>query len=451
MGLFDWLSDAMGSGGGAGGLDIVSGGNPMQPGPSPMAMNPITGMEEPRRHLPPMPTGPMPPMQMTGMDKPLPPDPMAPGSYPPPGLPMTDPMQSASYPPTPFPMADAMAGGSYPNQPPMPPGGGKRVPVYGGSTEAPPGPPMNITPPLPPGADPASAIASYRKAGGTMMDPGRPDIGGPDPGPIGRALGLDVNKMKTLTGALGAGFKAAGANSNKGRGAAFMGTAGSAMEGGQGRDDKTVEQQGKVLDRATRAKEAERRSASADITDQLNISRTKLAEEQAKMAKAGGGPNSVMNSAPQLYLRAMGLVNNDPEVKLAKSAYDSALKLGDAESKEVKAAKKTHEDLVKAKTKAHFEALGIDPKLADKLGKQPGMSQENPMATKGMTQQQLNALPPGTWVIGPDGKPLVKKGPPAGGAGANQPAPAPSMTPAVQPPIPPAKMAMAQMEADDEE
>ena len=66
-GLFDWLSDAMGSGG-----DIVGGGTPMQPAPPPMIpmLNPLTGEqmgEEPRRHVPSQPTQPMPPI--------MPPDP----------------------------------------------------------------------------------------------------------------------------------------------------------------------------------------------------------------------------------------------------------------------------------------------------------------------------------------------------------------------------------------
>lgn len=466
MGLLDWLNDAIGSSSPPEGA-IVSGGNPMQPGMPPMDWNPGAGQFQQRRHVPPRPTAPMPPVQMTGMDVPLPPggDPMTadmmPGQYPRAGDPMTadaaaapgrqpyppagDPMTAGGLPPLP-PTGDPMTAGGVmpggPGLPPMPPGG-KRVPVYGGNPGQPPGQPMSLAP---------DAIDSYRRAGGTMMDTGRPDIGGAQARTIiGRALGLDPNREATLASSLGAGLKSVGDNYTKPGLAALSGSAGSAMQGGEGREDKITDQQGRVIDRVTRAKAEDRLARSGTITDELNRARTNLATEQTKMARAGG-KDSVMNSQQQLYLRAMGLVNNDPEVKLAKSAYDQAIKVGDANSPEVKAAKKAHEDLVAAKTKGHLGALGVDPKIADKLGKQPGMSQDHPMPTSGMTQQQLDALPPGTWVAGPNGKPLQKKAPAAAGAGANQPAPAQSTTPAVQPPLPPAvSNARAEMGADDEE
>ena len=266
----------------------------------------------------------------------------------------------------------------------------------------------------------------------------------------GSAGAIDVTKGGSA-GSLGAGLKAAGENSNKGKGAAFMGSAGAAIEGGKNADDKTTDQQDKVLGRAIQSKAADQAGINAGVNNRLAEARTKLAESQTAMAKSGG-KDSVMNSQQQLYLRGIGLVNNDPEVKLAKAAYEAAIKVGDPNSPEVKAAKKAHEDLVSAKTKAHLENLGVDPKIAEKLGKQPGMSQENPVEVKGMTQDKLNALPPGAYIRTPDGKVLQKKQAAAPAAGPNQAAPAQSMTPAVQPPIPPAVAnARAYAGADDEE
>jgi len=476
-GLLDWLQEAVGGGG-----DIVSGGNPMQPGPPPMQMNPYSGGMEPRRHVPPNPTMPMPPMQQAGQDAiplpqpgqnpetsfgqgappggpPLPPANLEAmmGQGPPPGAPPggiaqippgTDPMMgSPTYPPNPMadharpPMPMARPPGAPGAVPPMPP-------AQTVNPQQPPAVPPN------PGASTQAAIDSYRKAGGTMMNPGRPDIGGEQAQArsiLGRSLGLNQNQENTLRGSLGAGLKAAGENSNKGKGAALMGSAGAAIEGGKNADDKTTDQQDKVLGRAIQSKTADQAGINAGVNNRLAEARTRLAEEQTKMAKSGG-KDSVMNSQQQLYLRGIGLVNNDPEVKLAKAAYEAAVKVGDPNSPEVKAAKKAHEDLVAAKTKAHLENLGVDPKIADKLGKQPGMSQDNPVDTKGMTQDKLNALPSGAYIRTPDGKVLQKKQAAAPAAGPNQAAPAQSMTSAVQPPIPPAVAnARAQAGADDEE
>lgn len=473
MGLLDWLTDSLGGGGGGsmppmGG--IVSGGTPMQPDMPPMDWNPQMGQFQQRRHSPPLPTGPMPPVQMTGMDIPLPPggDPltadMRPGQYPMGGDPMTadrtaapyrpypaggDPMTAGGIPPGPYPPAgDPMTAGGVPPEPPMPPmPGGKRVPVYGGSGGQPPGPPMPILPPgngtngVGPGMGVATP-ADLRNGGGAAQ---ARTI-------IGRALGLDPNREAMLSSSLSAGLKSVGENYRKPGLAALSGSAGSAMQGGEARDDKTVDQQGKVIDRATRLETEKRLARSGTIADQLNISRAKLAEEQAKMTREGRAGGSVVNSQQQLYLRAMGLVNGDPEVKLAKSTYDAAIKVGDANSPEVKAAKKAHEDLVKAKTAAHLQTLGLDPKMADKLGKQPGMAMDNPIDTKGFTQQKLNELPVGSYIRTPDGKVLQKKAPAAAAAGATQPVPAQAMTPAVQPPLPPAVSgARAEMGADDED
>jgi len=402
MGLLDWLSEAVG-----GNPAMNTEGTPMSPGPgatmpqySPMGAPPPGGM------------GPDPEQMM--------------GRGPPPGVmypPAGDPMADHARPPMPMPR---------PAGAPMPP-----------QQQAP------ATPPVPPGAGAPMALESYRRAGGTMMDPGRPDMGPAQARSIiGRALGLNPNQESTLRGSLGAGLKAAGENSNKGKGAAFMGSAGAAIEGGKNADDKTTDQQDKVLGRAIQSKAADQAGINAGVNNRLAEARTKLAESQTAMAKSGG-KDSVMNSQQQLYLRGIGLVNNDPEVKLAKAAYEAAIKVGDPNSPEVKAAKKAHEDLVSAKTKAHLENLGVDPKIAEKLGKQPGMSQENPVEVKGMTQDKLNALPPGAYIRTPDGKVLQKKQP---AAGQNQASPAQSMTPAVQPPIPPAVAnARAQAEADDEE
>lgn len=290
--------------------------------------------------------------------------------------------------------------------PPMPPGGGAPAPPQ-------PGPPMQITPQTPPtpGAGPVSPNALP-----PPPPPGTPTSNPQAHGILGRALGLDPNQEASLRGTLGKGMTAAGNSAGKSPFQAAMSGAGAGVEGGKEATDKTQDQQNKFL--------------SQQIAANNSQSQTSLRAAQAQQALAAaqdkmtGGKSSVMNSQQQLYLRAMGLVNNDPEVKLAKSTYDNTLKeTGDPESAQSKAAQKAHADLVQAKVKAHLNALGLDPSLADKLGKMPGSTQDNPVPKEGLNQQKFDQLPAGAYFVNPkDGRVLIKSGAPQQSGGGQPPA-----------------------------
>lgn len=444
MGLLDWLDSAIGGGGAPPmqqtgmdqpplpnmGTSDIGGGmtSGQMPPPYPQGTDPMTaGMRPP---IPaPLPTQAIPPVQP--LDAP-PTQPFAQGG---------DPMQ-ASPPPLP-PGGDPVNGsgsGLGPNSispPGLPPGMPVPMPQPrpAGANVSPQGVPGVM--PTPPGA-PTDISAAARAPGGVVQPPA-PDSNAQAQTIIGRSLGLDRNKERGIFGSLAGGLNAAGNSAGKGKGQALFSGAGGALEGGNKSDKEIADEQDKFLGRKIAGNNSATATANGNSTRELNTARTQLALAQAKQAMTGGGKDSVMNSQQQLYLRGQGLVNSDPEVKLAKSTYDNALKNFDPGSKEVKDAAAAHAALVESKTKQHMQALGVNPKTVASIAKQPGMSQDNPVPKAGLDQKKFDSLPPGAYFINPkDGRVLQKSGTPQGGAGAApQAAPQQGMTPAV-PPVPPA-------------
>jgi hypothetical protein len=268
------------------------------------------------------------------------------------------------------------------------------------------------------------------------MDPGRGDIGGSPQARsfIGRALGLDPNTEKRLSGSLGAGLKAAGENSNKGKGAAFMGSAGSAIEGGDKADDKIYDQKDKYLQRAIAAKREGNHAEYQKnyLAYQIAATKEKLAQTKEKAASG-----SVMNSPSQLYLRADALAITANGA--LKSQYDKTAQQFGADSKEAKAALEAYNKGVEAEREAQYAKHGLDPKKAAEIGKQPGMSDKNPVKDfpkdPAAAQKAFDALPEGAYFVNPkDGRLLRKKA--ANGAGAANPAQGPQQS-ALMPPMPP--------------
>ena len=68
--------------------------------------------------------------------------------------------------------------------------------------------------------------------------------------------------------------------------------------------------------------------------------------------------------------------------------------------------------MTKAKLTAHLQNLGLDPKKADKLGKQPGMSEDNPLVVK--SNADIAKAQPGMILKLPDGSIMRVKQPDAG-------------------------------------
>lgn len=441
MGLLDWLNEGTGSN---------MGGSSM-----PMPPTMLTGT---------------PPVQQTGTD-----------AYPRGGDPMSD------LPPMPQGSDPMSAGGNVPNGPglPYPPGGD---PMSAGGTPPngpglPPTPQMPLPMERPPGlgAGPAALPPAAAPTSGAGMPPGPPtSLLPPNAAPplapsngangiLGRALGLDRNTAKTISGSLASGLKSVGDNVHKPGLAAFAGSAGSALEGGNTADDKTVDQQQKYLTQAIAAAKSGNEAA-------LNIARTKLALAQAKTAEegdpektaltvartrestararkleaeGGGSKASVVNSPEQLYLRAIGATNSDGKLSLLKNAYIQASKDGQQDTPAAKAAKTAYEKAYDETRDAHLKTLGVDPKIASKIGKQPGFARDNPIPAAGLTQEKFDKLPVGSYFINPKDNQLLIKQPPAG---ANPPAPAQSAAPAAAaPPVPVTAPAGSAADQEDDE
>lgn len=288
----------------------------------------------------------------------------------------------------------------------------------------PPGPPLSLMPPN-------AAPSDFRQNG---------------VGPLGRVLGLDANRAREVSGSLASGLKSVGDNWNKPGLAALSGSAGSALEGGNTASDKTEDKQLKYLQQAIV-------EAKAGNENALNIARTKLALAQAKTAEegdpektaltvartrestararkleeGGGTKNSVVNSPEQLYLRAIGATNSDGKLSLLKNTYIQASKDGQQDTPAAKAAKAAYEKAYDETRDGHLKTLGVDPKIAGKIGKQAGFSADNPIPSAGLTKEKFDQLPVGSYFLNPkDGRLLIKQPP----AGANPPPAASSPTPA---------------------
>jgi|SRR5882672_4620196 len=403
MGLLDWLTDSLGgpmSGGGA-----TAGESIPQPIAPPGMSSPPPTLPDSRPNLPPMPPNA--------------------------GSAAAD-------------ITSAGAGGAGAGAPPIP------LPMPRPQTAAAPPPTPLMPPPGAPGPGTADAVASYQRAGGTFAPPGEqgggPTVPSGNLSIIGRALGLDANRDKELRGSLATGLKSVGDNWNKPGLAAFAGTAGSAMGGGNAAQDKTIEQQQKYLTQAiSAAKVGDERAANQALT--------KLRLAQADMTRQGkGGKDSVVNSDQQLYLRAQGITNQDQNLKILKSQYDKAAVEFGSNSPQAKAALEAHQKAYTDTLNGHLTTLGLDPKKAEKMGKQPGFSQDNPIGKEKMNSQKaFNDLPPGSWFTNPkDGrvlqKPLAAGGQPGGQAVPNQ-----GTMPGLPPPVPQTQTDTAQQPATADE
>ena len=393
-GLFDWLTEGMGALGGGG----ASAGVP------PPDITGGTG-------LPPPPQPPMPPVQQTGADM-APINPPKAMPTPPPSMTVMGDQTGAGGPigtpsyngnPATTDLAGGMQGGPPPTPafndttvnvsaagkpgmtpPPIPAAAPRPVAADGGT---PPGPPTSLAPPLAPSLPP------------------EPNSGPQAHGILGRALGLDPNREAQIRGSLGAGLTAAAQNSNKPGLAAFAGGMGGGITGGKTAEDKITADQQKYISQALiDAKTGDERA--------LNVARTRLALAQAKQTEEGKGTKeSIVNSEQQLYLRAQSAAAQDGRLKALKTQADQASTQFGPESPQAKAALKAHKDLYDATVEAHLRALGVDPAKAGKLGKQPGMSADNPLEVK--SNDDLAKAQPGMIVKLPNGDIMRKKQPAA--------------------------------------
>lgn len=385
-GLLDWLNDTGIFGGGP------TGGTPMQPGLGGQMgdVNPMgdaTGGSMPLPTPAPAATQPMPPVQMTGQDAPLPQggDPMSPdmGTGAGPGLPV--PMPKARPP-----EVDAA----------LPP---NAAPTSGG----PPGQPLSIAPPGngTNGVGPGLGVAAPKDLPGQTW--------------LGRAFNIKPDQAglagRETAAGLAAGLKAIGQGAGVGQGkfAAFAGGMGNAMEGAQKEKAAQGKQMNDYLKSAIDAKKAG--DEAGYKRNYLQYLKAKLQADTDKAASKDAGTNK--NDTPtQLYLSAERLVQADPQVRDASKALAEARENGTPE--EVAKAQATMQQIIAAKQAQHYGALGLNPKAAAEIAKQPGNSRDNPVdaGKLGITKDNIGQkLQPGQYFTNPsDGQVYQYKGPPKG-------------------------------------
>lgn len=385
MGLLDWLSDGLGGFGSDG----------------------ATGTQ-----LPPGVVGAPPPVQMTGTDAPNLADPatqaMGGGQGAPPLAP-------------PNPNIEAMPGGQGGMMPPLnpateampggqggPPGLGQPVPL---PAPRPPGAdngalPPNAAPAIG-GPDTAAALESYNKAGGRGLMPTDNGGAGTSKGILESAMGLSPERAQRMRGSLAAGLKAAGENAHKPGLAALAGSAGSAMEGGQKRDDKQYDQKISALSSAIKAKSAG--DEAGYKTNYLKYLNEKLAADTDKASGGGKAGKSGAWQKPdsQKFIDASNAMNKDRDIIASQKVLEAALKNGDP--KAIAKAQADHAAITAQKKGEYLTGVGLDPKQIEFNMKNPPGTPTNPH--KVTSQQDFNTyVKPGQAYINPkDGKTYIRK------------------------------------------
>lgn len=204
---------------------------------------------------------------------------------------------------------------------------------------------------MPPGSPPTSlspaqagdAYSAYRAVGG-----GGPvsiyGSNGSVPGgssAIGRALGLDANKERSLLGGLGAAMTAAGNSAGKTKGQAFFSGVGAGLQGSEKTEDKGFDQRLKSLQLANKALES-----GDTATYHKEIIKAKMAELQQEQDKFTG--KGMTDS--QKYLEAQRRAAADVDSRgllIQLREHSITPEQFKAESKAIK--------------DGHLKGLGLDP------------------------------------------------------------------------------------------
>jgi hypothetical protein len=357
MGLFDWLTDGIGSMGSG-----MGGGSEMAP-PDLMPAG-----------------GPTPPLNFQRPEF-APPPPVAPPPNAGPYAAGADPMTAGGdlgngpglppQPPVPMPQARPAAA-DVPAQPPVPPG---MMPGSPPPTVAPPGPGLGVgAPPDIGGPDVNSAVRSYQGAGGNFM-PGPNGDNNPATGLIGRALGLDANRERSIKGGLAGGFKAAGNSAGKSPFQAFASGAGESLDGSQKADDKGYDQRLKALQLAVNAQRAgDTAEYNRNYASYLGA---KLKADTDKVS--GGGKNAWNKPDSQKFIDASNALAKDPQVRASQKMLEQTAKDGTPE--QIAQAKATHDALIGEKQKMYLTGVGLNPQQIAKNIQTPPGSRENPHAS----------------------------------------------------------------------
>ena len=277
----------------------------------------------------------------------------------------------------------------------------------------PPGPPTSITP-----SAPADA------GGGT---PGPNGALNPATGFLGRALGLDANRERSVKGSIAAGFKAAGNSSGKSPFQALASGVGEGLEGGQKSADTGYDQRLKSLQLAVNAQAQGDKSA-------YNKNYAEYLKGKLENDKDSTTPNAKKGSAwnkpdSQKFIDAQNALAKDPEIRASQKLLEQASKTG--EPADIAKATAAHNALIQQKQGMYLSGVGLDPaKIQANIQNPPGTPQ-NPHVIMNKQDFETYVKPGQAYKNPADGKIYIRKT--DGAAGADQPTAAPS---AIAPPGP---------------
>lgn len=373
MGLLDWLTDGIGSDMGTAKPSalppsISPGGwdNAMSFSSKPLLDPEPQGMPQGVEAMPGGQGGPAPAPMPQGIEA-MPGGPGGPGGPAPSGVPLPKPRppQAPQLPPT-----DVSA-----------------------ASRPPPGPPMSLTPPG------GGEQLAPQGSGGTMDQALSQGI-------LGRALGLSPETSKRFGSSLAAGLKSVGENYKKPGLAAMAGSAGSAMEGGNKRDDTAYDQKLKSLQQAVaaRAKDDE----AGYKTSYIKYLNNKQRSEEAAAASGGGKSGAWNKPDSQKFIDAMNAMSGDRRIVASQKELEQAIKDGD--QKRIAQLRGVHDKLTDQVRLEYLTGVGLDPKQIEANMKNPPGSQQNPFKINSRQDFDRYVKPGQAYVNPKDGKVYIRNG-----------------------------------------
>lgn len=223
---------------------------------------------------------------------------------------------------------------------------------------------------------------------------------------------------------LGAGLSSVGQNWNKPGLAAFAGSAGAAIQGGEKAGDAASKD-----DRAAQAQHFNQMSTSfrdmLAAQQQNNMQAYREAQAKYLTARAtaiqqnGGTSNAYQNTpAGKINMAETRIGQFDSQ---RRKSIDAAVRSGQMDKNAAQAEYQKLDQQTEQFRQRMYQGMGIDPKQADAV-KSQGISQQNPIDTKGMNEQQFHSLVPmGAWFKNPDGRVMQRTKAPPGAEGEKKP------------------------------
>lgn len=339
----------------------------------------------------------------------------APGPNPAPGSQFTGanpPMPTQAGQPPPYPPG-APVGMGPPGAPPLPP-----AQTVGPGPQPPTQPPNGAMPPPPPLA-----------TGRTPVGPGGAAPPAPREQPKGHwldSMWKDPRMAAQMGGSLGAGLKAVGQNWNKPGLAAFAGSAGAALEGGQAGDDHFFKKTIEAKEEARKYHDSYLKDASEANKSALTRALVDLRRAQAVAIKNHGTVASRNGDWRSSDLGRLSLADNVVMKRvesLRKSMEGPNGDLNSADPAVRAGAQKKLEEYEKSERANAYKAYGWTPEQADKIRNRGNgvFDKDGKIDMKGTrdnafqpkSQHEYNALVPvGSYFINTDGN-LYKRTEPA--------------------------------------